>query len=41
MEIYTNSDYSSYDLDFVANPAIKSEQVIKAMIDAGFKKTNN
>lgn len=41
MEIYTNSDYSSYDLDFIANPAIKSEQVIKAMLDAGFKKTNN
>ena len=41
MEIYTNSDYSSYDLDFIANPAIKSEQVIKAMMDAGFKKTNN
>lgn len=41
MEIYTNSDYSSYDLDFIVNPAIKSEQVIKAMLDAGFKKTNN
>lgn len=38
MEIYTNSNYSSYDLDFIANPSIKSEQVKNAMIEAGFEK---
>ena len=39
MEIYTHSNYSSYDLDFIANPSIKTEQVTKAMINAGFEKT--
>jgi hypothetical protein len=38
MEIYTHSNYSSYDLDFIANPSIKSEQVKNAMIEAGFEK---
>jgi len=41
MEIYTHSNYSSYDLDFIANPSIKSEQIKNAMIQAGFKKTKN
>ena len=41
MEIYTHSNYSSYDLDFVANPSIKSEQVKNAMINAGFEKTKD
>lgn len=41
MEIYTNSNYSSYDLDFIANPSIKTEQVTKAMIDSGFEKMKN
>jgi hypothetical protein len=41
MEIYTHSNYSSYDLDFIANPSIKSEQVKDAMIEAGFEKTKD
>uniref|UniRef100_UPI004047BB4D hypothetical protein n=1 Tax=Aliarcobacter sp. TaxID=2321116 RepID=UPI004047BB4D len=41
MEIYTHSNYSSYDLDFIANPSIKSEQVKNAMIEAGFEKTKD
>ena len=41
MEIYTHSNYSSYDLDFIANPSIKTEQVTKAMINAGFEKTKD
>lgn len=41
MEIYTNSNYSSYDLDFIANPSVKAEQVAKIMINAGFEKTNH
>jgi len=41
MEIYTHSNYSSYDLDFIANPSIKSEQVRNAMIEAGFEKTKD
>lgn len=41
MEIYTHSNYSSFDLDFIANPSIKTEQVINAMVDAGFEKMKN
>lgn len=41
MEIYTNSNYSSYDLDFIANPGVKAKQVIQAMLDLGFEKTTD
>ncbi|MFA7570748.1 MAG: hypothetical protein WCY75_05795 [Sulfurimonadaceae bacterium] len=39
MEIYTHSNYSSYDLDFIANPSIKASQIKEIMIDAGFEVT--
>ncbi len=38
MEIYTSSNFSSYDLDFIANPSQKSESVKKVMISMGFKE---
>lgn len=39
MEIYTHSNYSSYDLDFIANPSIKTSQIKEIMIEAGFEVT--
>ncbi|MGA1939845.1 hypothetical protein [Arcobacter sp. YIC-310] len=41
MEIYTNSNYSSLDLDFIANPNVKTKQVISTMLDLGFHKTKD
>jgi len=41
MEIYTNSNFSSYDIDFIANPSHKAKQIEKIMLDLGFEKTHS
>ena len=38
MEIYTNSNFSSYDLDFIPNPAQKTTKVKEVMLSMGFKE---
>lgn len=41
MEIYTQSNFSSYDIDFIPNPSVTSKQIEKTMIELGFEKTNS
>lgn len=41
MEIYTNSNFSSYDIDFIANPSYTSKQIEKIMLSLGFEKTQS
>jgi len=41
MEIYTNSNFSSYDIDFIANPAYTAKQIEKIMLNLGFEKTQS
>lgn len=41
MEIYTNSNFSSYDIDFIPNPSVTSKQIEKTMLELGFEKTNS
>lgn len=38
MEIYTNSNFSSYDLDFIVNPSQKTEKVKEIMLSMGFEE---
>lgn len=41
MEIYTNSNFSSYDIDFIANPSHTAKQIEKIMLSLGFEKTQS
>ena len=41
MEIYTQSNFSSYDIDFIPNPSVTSKQIEKTMFELGFEKTNS
>lgn len=38
MEIYTSSNFSSYDLDFIASPAVKIDDIKNIMISMGFEE---
>lgn len=38
MEIYTHKNFSSYDIDFIANPSNTSKKIETVMISLGFKK---
>lgn len=38
MEIYTKSNFSSLDIDFIPNPSVTSKQIEKIMLELGFKK---
>ncbi len=38
MEIYTHKNFSSYDIDFIANPSNSSKKIEAVMISLGFKK---
>lgn len=39
MEIYTKSNFSSYDIDFIPSPGVTSKQIDKIMKELGFEKT--
>ncbi|KAB7881967.1 hypothetical protein [Poseidonibacter ostreae] len=41
MEIYTKSNFSSLDIDFIPNPTVTSKQIEKTMLELGFKKTES
>ena len=41
MEIYTKSNFSSLDIDFIPNPSVTSKQIEKIMLELGFKKTSS
>lgn len=38
MEIYTKSNFSSLDIDFIPNPSVTSKQIEETMVELGFKK---
>ena len=40
MEIYTNKNFSSYDIDFIANPSYTSKKIETVMLSMGFKKVD-
>ena len=41
MEIYTKSNFSSLDIDFIPNPTVTSKQIENTMLELGFKKTES
>lgn len=41
MEIYTKSNFSSLDIDFIPNPSVTSKQIEETMLELGFKKTES
>lgn len=41
MEIYTHSNFSSYDIDFIANPSYTAKQIEEIMLNLGFEKTQS
>jgi len=40
MEIYTHKNFSSYDIDFIANPSYTSKKIELTMLSMGFKKVD-
>ncbi len=40
MEIYTHKNFSSYDIDFIANPSYTSKKIESTMLSMGFKKVD-
>lgn len=38
MEIYTKSNFSSLDIDFIPNPSVTSKQIEETMLELGFEK---
>jgi len=38
MEIYTKSNFSSLDIDFIPNPSVTSKEIEKTMLELGFEK---
>lgn len=40
MEIYTHSNFSSWDIDFIASPSYKFKQIEQTMFSLGFKKVD-
>lgn len=36
MEIYTHKNFSSYDIDFIANPSYTSKKIELTMLTMGF-----
>jgi hypothetical protein len=41
MEIYTKSNFSSLDIDFIPNPSVTSKQIEETMLELGFEKTKS
>lgn len=40
MEIYTHKNFSSYDIDFIANPSYTTKRISEVMVTLGFKKVD-
>jgi len=40
MEIYTHKNFSSYDIDFIANPSYTAKKIENVMLKIGFKKVD-
>jgi len=40
MEIYTHKNFSSYDIDFIANPSYTAKKISEVMLSIGFNKVD-